>query len=204
MRDDFLRECMTDVGNVPLDEFNRVFCRLCARRECARSGLNNSVFDRRVEGWQDKLFTNPPRADPDDPKYANIRAKKFLPIASPSVEVKSFTNVPVITPEHERPPPEVPPEPARVEPPEPARVEPAPVPSVPDLEPEAPEPVPEAPEPVPEAPELEIPAPVPVRAPQRHVAQPAENTPFAQGTVLPGGESENVVEPGSTFVFGDD
>jgi hypothetical protein len=187
MKDDFLRECMSEVnarlrernaGPIPLNEFNLINCRLCARRECARSGLNNSAFDKRVHNWREKLFTNVPRAEEEDSQWDHLRAKKFISGSVPSVEVKSFRSPPVEKPE--------------------------PTPEPVQSEAKEPEPTPEpTPEPEP-PPELDIPKqqtpPPAVESP----SNPIENTPFTQGTVLSEEGGDTVLEPGGTYTFGDD
>lgn len=87
---DFLRECMNDAQNPPLDQFQRNWCTVCANRECERAGMNNSAFDRRAKNWKSLLFDNVPRADPDDPSYDNIRSRVFLPSGQKAAEVKVF------------------------------------------------------------------------------------------------------------------
>lgn len=89
MRQDFLRECMAPYGNVQLDAFNREFCLVCANRECARSSANNSAFDTRVLAWRDCLFEKVPRANDLDSSFDHIRAKRFLPVQTGTLEVRS-------------------------------------------------------------------------------------------------------------------
>lgn len=96
-RDDYLKECMSDVGNVPLDVFNQMFCRVCANRGCARSGLNNSAFDIRVKNWEKTLFIDVPRASESDTRYDPIRAKKFIPLQSRAYEIRSVEEVPSVS-----------------------------------------------------------------------------------------------------------
>src|SRR5690348_6277675 len=83
-RADFLKECMSDpalvTSPVPIDEFQRNYCIVCANRECARSSANNLAFDRRVANWESTLFTNAPRAKDDDPNFVRIRSKNFAPV----------------------------------------------------------------------------------------------------------------------------
>lgn len=170
-QDDFLKECMSDIEKpIPLDTFNVVWCRLCGRRECVRAGLNSSVFDVRTRNWRDNLFLKVPRAEDNDPRYSNIRAKKFLPLA-PSSEV--WTNaVAVVSPD----PDPQPPDPAGPGLPDPPEEE------SPDTDPN-PEPEPEPnPEPNP-ADGSGHQAPIP----QAMVA--AVNTPFQQGSMIGGREA---------------
>src|SRR5271157_4373925 len=87
---DFLKECMTDPalvprGPVPINEFNRVYCLRCGRAECSRSAGSNLAFTNRALNWKHDLFEAPPRADENDPMFADIRAKKFIS-ASDNVE----------------------------------------------------------------------------------------------------------------------
>lgn len=184
VQDDYLKECLSDVGPVPLDAFNMAWCRVCARRECVRAGLNNSVFDQRARNWKDTLFLKVPRAEDGDPRYANIRAKKFLPLAS-AAEVWTPTDLPPgpspEPPSRTDPDEEVPDtDPNPVSPAEPAPFEPAPEPAGP----------------TPEAPVFPV------------------NTPFQQGSMIGGREPPPPVPPpaapdgvlgeDSTYTFDDD
>lgn len=188
---DFLKECMSDFPNVPLDAFQKSYCVMCANRECQRSGLNNSMFDTRVRNWREILFTAVPRASEDDPKYDNIRARKFLPLTEnppievqerPRVELRSRAEIAMgINPDLPRRP-----------------TEDDDVISTPTQDPELTE-VMEDSEPVP---------PPGGGLPPRPIAKPVpvENTPFSQGAMLPGGPppAGKVEAPGSSFVFDDE
>lgn len=189
IRPDFLKECMSDVGNAPLDEFNQYFCVRCQNVECARAGANNSAFNKRVSNWQSLMFDRVPRASESDPRFESIRAKRFLPVTRGRPhEVLQADRPPVIDRAKMGRPPARPPEPAQEQPSwaVDAQEEPPAVPA----EAAPPEPRRAPPE--------------PRRAPL--AAQPAEeaqNTPFAQGTVIGGGEPA-VEKPGSVFVFEDE
>lgn len=78
VKSDFLKECMSDVGQGPIDIFQKAFCSVCANRDCSRSTSSNLSFDRRVSNWKDDLFNNVPRANESDPNFARIRAKRFI------------------------------------------------------------------------------------------------------------------------------
>jgi len=169
MKSDFLKECMSEVGNIPLDQFNLAFCRRCGNQECSRSRLNNS-FQTRVQTWEDRLFKNPPRASEDDPRFNNIRSKKFSPIGKSSYEIHTTQNIPVTSLKEE-------PEASPVQPP-PAPIQPAPLP-----------------------PPTVQPPPAPVAPPP--VNPNIGNTEFNQGTMI-GNQTETILEPGGTFIFGDD
>lgn len=97
MKNDFLKECMSDPAlvkpgaSVPIDDFNKSYCIVCANRECTRSISNNMAFDKRVQNWQNDLFINPPRASDDDPKFVNIRNKNFAP-AGHRIEIPGSPN----------------------------------------------------------------------------------------------------------------
>ncbi len=193
---DFLKDCMSDVQNPPLDQFQRNWCLVCANRECERAGMNQSAFDHRAKNWKSILFDNVPRAAPDDPKYDNVRSKLFLPSGARATEAKVFVpGTPVAEP----------PEPAR---PRPAAFVKAQPPPSPEQEAVAP-PVPEAPVPSPStAAEAE-----PERAPSGPVASPG-NTAFQQGAMLEGAppeapspkpeEARSPPAPGKTFILDDD
>ena len=95
MKPDYLKECMSEVGNIPLDQFNQAYCLRCGNQECIRSKINNS-FESRVKTWEERLFKNPPRAKDDDPRFNNIRSKQFKPIGKHSMEVHTTQQIPVI------------------------------------------------------------------------------------------------------------
>jgi hypothetical protein len=75
---DCLKEC-NDQG-VPLEDFRLAFCARCYQEECTRSQQGKSLFEARVSTWEDRLFNNVPRMDPNDPRYAILNAKRFLTI----------------------------------------------------------------------------------------------------------------------------
>lgn len=89
MRQDLLRECLADIKVIPLDEFNKAFCSVCANRECTRSFLQGSVFDKRVNDWHNKLFINVNKADESNENFSHIRSKKFIPINNESIHLSS-------------------------------------------------------------------------------------------------------------------
>lgn len=80
---------MSEFPPAPIDEFNRAFCLKCYSKECSRSQLHNSAFEKRTENWKSILFTNVPRADEKDSRFDNFRSKRFLPLNKIS-EISSF------------------------------------------------------------------------------------------------------------------
>jgi hypothetical protein len=195
MSQDYLRECMSDPalvqGPTPIDEFSKAFCIRCIQKDCTRARLNGSLFARRVETWKTNLFDSPPRAKDDDPRYQSIRAKRFLQTANEVVELRQGgVNYEVQTREM----PEIPAALRR----EPVVAAPEPVPS--------PAPVPEPVVQTQTAPVDLAPPPPPPPPPPAPVRDASfQNTPFEQGTVLPGGQpQEKVTEVGGSFTFGSD
>lgn len=178
-RSDFLKECMSSVGQGPLDLFQKAFCSVCYNRECTRSSSHNLSFDRRISNWKKDLFDNVPRADDSDPRYASIRAKKFVTIdrSSPPVFFSNTQEPPIST--------DVPVQPQIVQP---QIVQPQS--TVPTVSPE--------PEQAPQT--------APQTSQEPAVSSDQANTPFSQGTILPGFQrqetSDTVIEPGDTFTFG--
>ncbi len=163
---DYLRECMSDVGNPPIDDMNRNFCVVCSNRGCERAGAHQSAFDKRVKNWRETLFLKVPRAADDDRSYDNIRAKNFAPIGAPEPPKTSvfMPGAPAAGPATmARPAAFVPPPPPQDPGPQPA--------AAPDVTPEAPQPAP---------------APAAVVKPRQ---PPPGNTPFEQGMVLGGGQT---------------
>jgi hypothetical protein len=197
---DFLRDCMNDVQNPPLDQFQRNWCLVCANRECERAGMNRSTFDHRAKNWKDTLFNKVPRAASDDPRYDNVRSKLFLPTSGKTPDVKVFMpGVPTV-------------EPPAPSPPRPAAFVMAQAPAQP-APPAPPAPVvPEA-EPAPGVTSPEEGGPSPATSSVVPVASPG-NTAFQQGMMIEGGSSappttrgdepQGSSQSGSTFILDDD
>lgn len=184
---DFLKECLSEVSSkigkvVPIDDMTKAFCVVCGNRECARSIANNSKFDRRVSNWQSALFINAPRAAENDPAFAGIRAKQFLPIMrdttvheiQPTTRDQSSLKIDIVESTSENPSSEqVSSENNRMHEP-PAR------------------------QPVISTPANPVSIPIP-NTPTQEVT----NTPFMQAVTLPQPKQEITIEPGQTFVFED-
>lgn len=190
-KSDFLKECISDVSSalgrvVPINDFNQAFCIVCINKECARSRSNNLLFEQRAINWQTTLFRDIPRASENDPRYADIRSKKFEPI-SPELNIAA------------------PPEPDNI--PENTFDKTKIIQQKMGIEFKSEEPEPESePEPTPEL-ELDkpTPPPVPVKPDPPPPTQPdTGNTPFTQGTMLSGKKKEIVLEPGQSYTFGSD
>lgn len=91
MRRDQLAECNTD--RQPLDEFQAGWCGRCVNPECTRSLYGQTRFDLRVNSWEERLFRNPPRMDPSDPRYRDIAGKRFLTVdVGPAPEIRSWVD----------------------------------------------------------------------------------------------------------------
>lgn len=85
---DYLRVC--NEQGVALEDFKLQFCDRCLQPECTRSQAGESKFEARVSNWQERLFTDVPRLDQNDPRFGSIRAKKFLEIdAGPVPEIRA-------------------------------------------------------------------------------------------------------------------
>ncbi len=78
-RRDLFGEC--NVDGTPIDVFSAECCVRCINPECTRSAKGGK-FELRVSTWEDRLFRNPPRMDPKDPRLAQIAGQKFLMIDS--------------------------------------------------------------------------------------------------------------------------
>lgn len=186
MKRDYLKDCMGDIPGTPIDEFNRRYCVLCANRDCSRSAASTKVsFDRRVANWRSDLFDAVPRADDNDPGFASIRSKRFVPLdASSPYEIQHHPSG-VMLEKPADPQPDPSPAPAAAEQPAdpPAAAAGPPEPAGGATEPEEPDAA----------------ARIPVAS---------YNTPFQQGAMLPGAPQkrppEVVVDNGGTFTFGDD
>lgn len=77
-RRDMLPEC-NDAG-LALEAFQADWCARCLNLECTRSIGGKSKFEARVSTWEERLFLNPPRMAPDDPRFEKIAAQKFITI----------------------------------------------------------------------------------------------------------------------------
>ncbi len=89
---DFLKECMGDMGNkIPIDEFNKGFCIRCNNSSCTRSKTKGFKFVERANNWKSMYFDDVKRANEKDPKYEEIRSKKFISI--PKLKNKTETIV---------------------------------------------------------------------------------------------------------------
>lgn len=77
-RRDLLAECIQP--GTPIDVLTNQWCARCLNPECSRSAVGKSRFDQRVLDWEEKLFKNPPKLAPEDPRFAGIVAHKFITI----------------------------------------------------------------------------------------------------------------------------
>lgn len=178
---DFLQECINDpalvTGPVQIDEFSKAYCLVCANRDCARAGTNNMQFDYRSIHWKEMLFDNVPRADDNDSRYDNIRGKKFLPI-QPRIEVPGTPNF--VSPNMVSVDPSISRSMAK----------------------------PDDPEVVIATPVIATPESIQIQSkPQSKPTTELKNTPFQQGTILPGGpkaepaKEETPLANGSVYTF---
>lgn len=186
-RADFLKECMSEAGQMPLDDFNLAYCVRCANRECARSGAGQMSFDRRVQNWQKDMFSNVPRAQENDPRYSSIRSKHFRSANSSTIATVNLQGRTAAVMEHVEP---------RAAIPSDLNPNTNTTATTPVNEPLVPK---ESPTQVTPTPTQASPSP----KPQTY------NTPFVQGAMLPGHEEdksgdESTVEmdAGGTFTFG--
>lgn len=188
MKRDYLKECMSDAGNPPLDKFQIAWCVHCQNAECVRNGGKNFKFNKRVDSWKEDLFESPPRATEEDPRFNDIRLKRFVPVSGgKTYELRSSREVPFIS------------TPA-VKEPEKVVTNPPSMPSRFQID----EGNPTTEDLVIQEPALV--APVQSAPINSHVAD-LVNTKFTQGAVLPGEKQESgdkVESPGSTFTFDND
>jgi hypothetical protein len=169
---------MTGFEGTPIDVFGKSYCKVCINNQCSRS-LAGSLFNKRVGGWESRLFLNVPRADEKDPKFDHIRSKRFIPLNSDPFVINSK------------------PEPVKV-------VEPLIVINEEKLEESETEigaEIEESKTMVVTEPEIETEIVQPQVQPTP--TQQVQNTPFNQGVILPR-PTEISMEPGSTYVFGED
>lgn len=93
MKADFLKECMSEMGMIPINDFNKSYCARCINQSCARSSSNNHLFVQRASNWENKLFLNVARADEHDNKYDGIRSKLFIPSNQGGTVVSTLDDV---------------------------------------------------------------------------------------------------------------
>ncbi len=86
-RRDLLAECAQP--GTPVDVLQNLWCVRCGNPECARSRFGKSKFEARIQDWDRKLFLDPPKMAPDDPRYAQIVAQKFITVDGRTPEIRS-------------------------------------------------------------------------------------------------------------------
>lgn len=174
MKNDFLRECTSDVGMIPIDEFTKTYCLRCINQGCTRSAGNNHMFVQRAQNWEKRLFSEVQRAGDKDPTFDDIRAKLFVSRQPSLGNVSSYVapapKMAIVVPEETAPEQE-------------------------ELLP------PEAEEEAPEAPEPSIVVPTSNTEPVPH--QEIQNTPFEQG-MMTGEAAETMIPVGGTVFFDDE
>lgn len=63
-----------------LDVFQETWCARCLNQDCTRSIAGKSRFEARINSWEERLFLNPLRMAPDDPRFPKIAAQRFMMI----------------------------------------------------------------------------------------------------------------------------
>lgn len=77
-RKDLTEQCLSEIGGNNTESFLRNnFCSRCQNKECSKSEFSNSLWENRVRTQEYRFFENPNIADPDDPKFENIRKLEF-------------------------------------------------------------------------------------------------------------------------------
>lgn len=74
---DFWNECFEPQHGVPPKNFEQTFCRVCLNPECVRSAASGTRWVRRMATQAERLLENPQFADPNDPKYRDLRSIDF-------------------------------------------------------------------------------------------------------------------------------
>ena len=77
-RRDLLVECVN--ADTPVDVLTAAWCSRCGNPECVRSTVGLSKFEQRIKDWEEKLFLHPPTLAPEDPRFSQIVAQKFITI----------------------------------------------------------------------------------------------------------------------------
>lgn len=127
---------------IPFQDFVAGWCSRCFQADCTRSLHGKSRFEHRIENWEKQLFTEVSRLDPTDSRFAEIAAKRFLPVAPAQANVPSAW----LDPRDMEPPKEYSiPSPVAPTVPTYAHLASASQPSAEDKPPQAPSPLPEPP-----------------------------------------------------------
>lgn len=87
---DLYIEC--NLEQAPQELFTAECCSRCLNPECTRSQYGKSHFEDRVMNWHDRMFKNPPRMSPDDPRFEKLSAQKFV-MVEPAIVVLSGRGV---------------------------------------------------------------------------------------------------------------
>lgn len=73
---DYISECNN--LNASEEHFIKVWCLRCRQSECTRSNAGKSLFELRVNSWQERLITHVPKLPEDHPSYNEISQKRFV------------------------------------------------------------------------------------------------------------------------------
>jgi hypothetical protein len=80
-KSDLYGEC--NVVGAPVEVFAEQCCKHCINPECTRSAFGKTKFDQRVGNWYERMFSNVPRMNQEDPRFPKISAQRFLAINQP-------------------------------------------------------------------------------------------------------------------------
>lgn len=107
MKRDLIKVCNDQ--NVALKDFQAAFCIRCLNRECSRSSMSSDQFSNRTSTWVERLFTNIPRMDSQDPRFKNLSAQNFIEVPGKESRPLELTSewVDPLNPVPQEPPPEV-------------------------------------------------------------------------------------------------
>lgn len=101
---DFLKECLSDVGPMPLDEFQRNVCVRCINSECGRSSANNMLFNLRAQNWKRDLFDEVPRANTEGNHSIMGPHSRFISVNEPDCSaVATVVSIPSVEVKKESP-----------------------------------------------------------------------------------------------------
>jgi|GEM_PF-1741531 len=74
---DLWNECFVPSMEVSPNDFERMFCRQCRNPTCDRSAGSGLRWLKRILTQEDRLLSNPKFADPNDPRFKEIRSVEF-------------------------------------------------------------------------------------------------------------------------------
>ena len=91
---DFALTCLDTFGLKGKDPeeikaLGETYCYRCWRKDCLRARAEDTLWNHRMATQEDRLLINPNFADPDDPKYDNIRKLNFEDLFNRAIQLQN-------------------------------------------------------------------------------------------------------------------